>query len=66
VDILPNKPYRYTGERWIEINKDNSKLYLDNDDYIKYLVNELDNRRIDIDDLTDEEQEEVARYRSKT
>ena len=66
MDILPNKPYRYTGERWIEINKDNSKLYLDNDDYIKYLVNELDNRRIDIDDLTDEEQEEVARYRSKT
>ena len=61
VDSLPNKLYRFNGETWIEIPKDNTTTYLTNEEYIDYLVNELAAGRIDINDLTQKEQEEVIK-----
>ena len=61
VDSLPNKLYRFNGETWTEIPKDNTTTYLTNEEYIEYLVNELTNDRIDISDLTQQEQEEVTK-----
>ena len=64
VDVLPNKLFRYTGDRWIEISKTNTRAYLDNQEYVAYLKNEIDNRRIDIEDLSQVEQEEIAKLSS--
>ena len=61
VDSLPNKLYRFNGETWIEIPKDNTTTYLTNEEYIEYLVNELAAGRIDVNDLTQKEQEEVTK-----
>ena len=61
VDSLPNKLYRFNGETWIEIPKDNTTTYLTNEEYIEYLVTELAVGRIDVDDLTQKEQEEVTK-----
>ena len=61
VDSLPNKLYRFNGETWIEIPKDNTTTYLTNEEYIEYLVNEIAAGRIDVNDLTQKEQEEVTK-----
>lgn len=65
VDVLPNKLYRYTGDNWIEIPKSNTTLYLDNE-YMKYVAQEIDARRMDIDDLTPEEQDEFHRFKTNS
>ena len=64
VDFLPNKIYRYTGERCIEIPKTYTQTYLDNNEYIAYLAKELAQKRMDIEDLSAEEQDEVTEYLS--
>ena len=64
VDVLPNKLFRNTGDRWIEIAKSNTRAYLDNQEYVTYLKNEIDNRRIEIEDLSQVEQEEIAKLSS--
>jgi hypothetical protein len=64
VDFLPNKIYRFTGERWIEIPKTYTQTYLDNNEYIAYLAKELAQKRMDIEDLSAEEQDEVTEYLS--
>lgn len=62
VDFMPNKIFRNTGERWIEIPKTYTQIYLDSNEYIAYLSKELAMKRMEIEDLTLEEQEEVAKY----
>jgi len=64
VDFLPNKIYRFTGDRWIEIPKTYTQTYLDNNEYIEHLARELAAKRMEIEDLTPEEQDEVAKYLS--
>ena len=64
VDFLPNKIYRFTGERWIEIPKTYTQTYLDNNEYIPYLARELAQKRMEIEDLSAEEQDEVTEYLS--
>ena len=61
VDQLPHKLFRYDGDKWFEINKTQTSLYLDNDGYIEKLKQDVDSGRIDIDDLTDEERAEINR-----
>lgn len=63
---MPNKLYKFNGERWIEIPKSNTTVYLDNQEYIKYLINEIDNKRIELDDLSQQEQAEIANYQSQS
>lgn len=46
----------------MEISKTTTTLYLDNE-YIEYIAGEIAARRMDIEDLTSQEQEEVAQYR---
>ena len=53
---MPNKVFRNTGERWIEIPKTYTQIYLDNNEYIAYLAKELAMKRMEIEDLTLEEQ----------
>lgn len=69
VDMMPNKLYKWNGMKWIEIDKSKSNQYLDNKEYIQYLLEKIRNREITFDDLTDAEKDEILprlSYREKT
>jgi hypothetical protein len=50
----------------MEISKETTDTYLDNDEYIEYLIKEIDAGHIDIDELNDYEREEIAKSRRNT
>lgn len=59
VDVLPHKIFRYDGDKWFEINKLQTSVYLDNEGYIEKLRSDVDSGKIDTDDLTDDERAEL-------
>lgn len=64
VDVTPNKVYRFEGSKWIEINKNLSSTYLYDQEYIKYLINKIDQGEYDIDLLSEQEKSQIEEYLS--
>ena len=62
VDILPNRVYKFNGNNWIEINKEQSDSYLYDEAYLKYLVEKIDSGEYDIELLSDIESEQIKTY----
>jgi len=62
VDILPNKVFKFDGNRWFELNKESTSSYLANDDYIRFLISKLEEGQYDIDQLTEVEKEQIESY----
>jgi cytochrome c oxidase subunit IV len=60
--VLPSKLYKYNGTTWIEVDKSISDSYTSNEQYIKFLISQLDQNIITVDDLTVAEQEMVSEY----
>lgn len=61
VDVLPNRVFKFDGNRWIEINKQKTDSYLD-DSYVEFLIDKIETGEIDIDTLTDEEKARISEY----
>jgi hypothetical protein len=61
VDILPNRVFKFAGNRWIEVNKEQSDTYLDRK-YIQYLVSKLDIGEYDVELLSESEKEQIKEY----
>lgn len=61
VDMLPNKVFKYDGTNWIELNKNHTSSYLDNE-YIQYLIDKLDKGEYDIELLTDDEKLAIEEF----
>ena len=61
VDVLPNRVYKFTGNRWIEVKREDSRTYLDNADYILHLIQKLETGEYDPEWLTDDEREQIAK-----
>jgi len=59
VDILPNKLFRWTGTNWMQLDKQLTDTYL-NDEYVEHLTDQVQRGYTDVDDLTVQEQEEVG------
>ena len=59
VDVLPHKIFRYDGDKWFEINKLQTSVYLDNEGYVEQLRKDVKSGKIDLDDLTDDERAEL-------
>lgn len=59
VDVLPHKIFRYDGDKWFEINKLQTSVYLDNEGYVEQLRKDVKTGKIDLDDLTDDERAEL-------
>jgi hypothetical protein len=59
VDVLPHKLFRYDGDKWFEINKELTSVYLDNQGYIEKLKSDVANGQIDPEDLTEDERAEI-------
>ena len=62
VDILPNRVFKFDGERWIDVNKDTSQSYLYDEEYIHYLVTKIETGEYDVDLLTETEKEQIEDY----
>lgn len=62
VDMLPTKLFKWSGQRWIEVDKANTDTYTHDEGYIKLLVARLGSGEYTLEDLTQTEQEEVASF----
>jgi len=58
VDTLPNKLFRWTGTNWMQLDKQLTDTYL-NEEYVEHLTDQVQRGYTDVDDLTVQEQEEV-------
>jgi len=62
VDVLPNRVYKFDGNKWIEVNKEQSDTYLYDQEYIKFLIERIKLGEYDIDLLSDAEKQQVEDY----
>ena len=62
VDSLPNRVYKFSGTKWIEINKEQTDSYLYDEEYIKYLINKIESGEYDIDLLAENERIQIEDY----
>ena len=61
VDMLPNKLYKWNGQKWIEVAKSTTDRYAYEEEYIKYITDKITSGEYDMDDLSKSEQEEVLK-----
>jgi hypothetical protein len=59
-DFLPSRQYKYNGQKWIETDKADVLAY--DDQYIKHLIDKIDNGEYEVEDLSDIEREQIAEY----
>lgn len=62
VDMLPNKVFKFQGNRWIELDKSMSNSYLYDEEYIRYLISKIESGEYDIDLISDSEREQIEHY----
>lgn len=65
VDYLPNRLFKFNGNKWIEVDKESTDVYAYEEEYIKHLVDEIDAGRYDPDTLTDVEREQIRQFLEK-
>ena len=64
-DFLPNRLFKYNGQKWIEVDKTQIDMYAYEEEYIKHLISEIEAGRYDADTLTEVEKEQIADYLGK-
>ena len=65
-DFLPNRLFKYNGNKWIEVDKEATDVYAYEEQYIQHLIEEIDAGRYDTDTLTAVEREQIQQYLSKS
>lgn len=65
VDVLPHRVYKFNGNKWIEIDKNQSSVYLDSKQYLQYLIKKIDTGEYDPEFLTAAEQDEISEFLNK-
>ena len=66
VDVLPHRTYKFNGNKWIQVNREENTTYLQNTAYIQYLISKIDSGEYDPGLLTYAEQEEISEYLKRT
>ena len=64
-DFLPNRLFKYNGNKWIEVDKEATDVYAYEEQYIQHLIEEIAAGRYDTDTLTAVEREQIQQYLSK-
>jgi len=65
VDVIPHRVYKFNGTKWINLDRYTSTTYLQDENYIKYLIEKIDSKQYDVDLLTDFERDEITNYFKK-
>jgi hypothetical protein len=58
-DTVPNRLYKYNGDKWIEIDRQVSDQFTYDDAYIDYLITQLEAGQYDPELLTDSERDRI-------
>jgi len=59
---MPHRVFKFNGEKWIEIDKTKTSVYLSNTDYLQFLMEKISTGEYDPDLLTDIEQESITNH----
>lgn len=59
VDMLPNKLFKWNGQKWIEIAKSTTDRYAYEEEYILYLLEKIRTKEYSMDDLSPTERDQV-------
>jgi len=62
VDFLPSKLYKHNGSKWMEIDKSLTDSYIFNEEYIKYMIKEIESGNYNLEDLSQTEQEQIKEF----
>ena len=62
VDSLPNRVFKFSGTKLIEINKEQTSTYLYDEEYVKYLVNKIEVGEYDVELLTESEKLQIEDF----
>jgi hypothetical protein len=62
VDTLPNRVFKFSGTKWIEINKEQTSTYLYDEEYVRYLVNKIEVGEYDVELLTESEKSQIEEF----
>lgn len=65
VAVLPSRLYKFNGSKWISVDKNVTDSYTYNEDYLRYLADQIAIGVVTIDDLTVGEQEQIEQYLKK-
>jgi hypothetical protein len=65
VDSKPTKLFKYNGNKWIEVDKDNSDTYTYDEEYLKHLIDRINKGDYTLEELTVTEQEQLKRFLKK-
>ena len=64
-DSLPNRLFKFNGQKWIEVDKASTDVYAYDEMYIKHLIDQIEKGKYDADALSDVEREQIAQYLAK-
>ena len=62
IDTVPNRVFKYTGSKGIEVPRETTDTYLTNSGYIQHLIEKLSTGEYDPDNLTAMESDAIAEY----
>jgi len=65
VDMIPNRVYKFDGNKWIELNKEQTDAYLYDEEYIRHLISKIETGEYDLDLLSSKEKSEIEDYLNK-
>lgn len=65
VDMLPNRVYKFDGNRWIEVNKEQTESYLYDEAYIRHLITKIESGEYDPEMLSANEKIQIEEYLHK-
>lgn len=60
--MLPNKLFRWNGQKWIEIERSSTDRYVYQEMYLRHLSGQLQRGEIEWEDLTDLEEQEIKKH----
>lgn len=65
VDQNPHRVFKFNNVKWIELDRNQNTTYLQNIEYVQYLISKIYTGEIDIQALTEVEQEEIKAHLNK-
>lgn len=61
VDYFPSRLFKFNGSKWIWVNKENSDVWITDDKYLDYLIEQIAAGKLVVEDLDHRAQELVAK-----